>query len=175
MRNDAIPIQKDPKSALSSYIEELDEYYYPWYESAAEKNYWMWAIAQGTAVITGLATAVLAAFMQEDLFKDFNVFRICLISLPVVGTLASTFLIQTRVRDLLALRERGRQSIQTLISSARAEYAAASTLERFTQIHRDLIQRVGLIEKEQTVGFFTIIPDLTRSTNENHSKANSDV
>jgi hypothetical protein len=164
MSDETDQIYDNPKDALAAFIEELEENYYTWYDGAASRNYTMWTVAQSTAVISGVATAVLAACMREELFKDYNFFRIALIVMPVIGTLAFTFLLQTRVRDLLALRERGRQSVQSLITRARAEFAAAASAERYTTIHRDLASRIEQIEKEQTVGFFAVVPEMTAHT-----------
>ena len=169
MSDEKNQIHDNPKAALAAYIEDLEENYYTWYERAANRNYTMWTVAQGTAVIAGVATAVLAAFMREELFKGYSFFRIALIVLPVIGTLASTFLLQTRVRDLLALRERGRQSVQALITRARAEFAAAASAERLTTIHRDLAVEIARIEKEQTVGFFAVVPEMTTQTQKDAS------
>jgi hypothetical protein len=155
------PPPDNPKDALADYINELSQDYYAWYDRAAARNYVMWTIAQGVAVAAGIATALIAALIREEQFKNFSAFRIALIVIPVIGSLASTFLLQTRVRDLMGLRERGRQEIQALITRARTEFAAASTPERFTTIHRDIATSVSRIEKEQTVGFFAVVPEMT--------------
>src|SRR5690242_8600013 len=44
-----------PKAALADYIVELDDVYYRWYERATNRNYALWAVAQGAAIASGLA------------------------------------------------------------------------------------------------------------------------
>src|SRR5207302_1617302 len=83
-------------------------------------------VAQAVTVVAGVASSLLGALMSEQQFRDYGWLRVALIVTPLIGTLASTFLIQTRVRDLLALREFGREAFQALESRARAEFAAAT-------------------------------------------------
>jgi hypothetical protein len=61
----------------------------------------------------------------------------------------------------MGLRARGREKIQGLITRAQTEFAAATTPERFTEIHRDIAVFVSRIEKEQTVGFFAVVPEMS--------------
>src|SRR5262245_52911716 len=110
MKTELPSIPDDPKAALSDYITELKNEYCKWYDMASDRNYKMWALAQGCTVLAGVASSLLAALMNEQQFRDYGWLRIALIVTPLVGTLASTFLIQTRVRDLLALREFGREA-----------------------------------------------------------------
>ena len=169
------PVADNPKNALADYIKELSEVYYTWYEKAVLRNYWMWTIAQAVTVAAGIATAVLAAFMREEQFKNFGVLRIALIAIPCIGTVASTFLLQTRVRDLMRLRERGRQKMQDLVTRARAEFAAASTNERYTVIHRDIAISVSRIEEEQNLGFFATVPEMTLPPRQSDQPSNAPV
>jgi Na+/melibiose symporter-like transporter len=153
-------IEDNPKAALAAYISELENDYQPWYESATVRNYWIWSIAQGTVIIAGLLTAVAAALATEESFKSFGFLRLILIVLPIIGTFAATFLVQTRVRDLFALRERGRQAIQRLVTKGRADFAAAIKPEEYTAIHLQLAKEVEEIEAAQTQSFFSAVPDL---------------
>jgi hypothetical protein len=155
------PIADNPKDALAAYIKELSEDYYTWYATAVERNHWMWVIAQTVAVAAGFITAIIAALLREEPLRNSSVLGWSLIVIPVIGSLASTFLVQTRMRNLMGLRERGRERIQALITQARAEYAAASSPERFTKIHRDINVLVSRVEQEQTIGFFSIVPEMT--------------
>lgn len=158
---DTTPIKDNPKEALEGYIKELEADYYGWYESAMIKNFWIWSIAQGVAVVAGLVTAVVAALASEDTFRSFGFLRMILIIFPLIGTFAATFLLQTRVRDLFALRERGRQAIQFVTTTGKARFAAATKKEEFTAIHLEMAAVVEKIESEQNTGFFSVVPDLS--------------
>ena len=153
-------IPDDPKSALESYLEELEDDYYSWYSKATVRNYWIWLLGQGTTIAAGLLTAVVAALASEDALRSFGVLRVLLVILPLIGTLAATFLLQTRVRELFALREKGRQSIQSIASRGRIQFAACSKPQDFTLVHTELEKEVGKVEAEQNLGFFSIVPDL---------------
>ena len=153
------PAHGSPKEALAAYIVYL-EGEYSWYDNASKRNFWAWTVAQVVVVCASLATAGIAALAKEDTFKAYSRLRILLIVVPLVGAFASSVLLQTRIRDLLALREKGRQAVRTLIDLGRAEFAAANTPERYTTIHRDLAAKMDQLDKEQTLGFFALVPEI---------------
>jgi len=72
--------------------------------------------------------------------------------------LASTYLVQSRIAELEALREKGRQGIQRLAAQARADFAAAATPQQLSEIHKNLIAAVTALEEEQARGFNALIP-----------------
>ena len=156
----AQPVEGSPKEALAAYILYLEEKEYSWYDNASTPNFWAWSIAQGAVVCASLFTAGIAALAKEDTFKTYGLLRILLIVVPLAGAFASSVLLQTRIRDLFALREKGRQTVRTLIDLGRAEFAAASSPERYTTIHRDLAAKMDRIDKEQTIGFFDVVPEI---------------
>jgi hypothetical protein len=158
MADSTQPLADTPKAALEIYIDELETLYYPWYEAAANRNYWFWCIAQAVAMLAGFGTAIAAGLLKDEQFKGFGWGRILLIVLPIIGSLASTFLIQVRVRELLGLREQGRQAIQHLTETGMVRFAAANSPEEHTEIHRWLVDQVAAVEREQTKGFFQIVP-----------------
>ena len=84
-------------------------------------------------MVAGFGTAIIAGLLHDEHFKDFGWGRIALIVLPTLGSLASTFLVQIRVRELLGLRERGRQDIQHLIGAAEARFAAVSSPSEYSE------------------------------------------
>ena len=108
-------IPDNPKAACENYIEELETLYYPWYDKVASRHYYFWCILQAIATMAGFITAILASLLKPDQLDGFSWGRIALIVLPFIGSLASTLLIQIRIRQLLGLRERGRQAFQHLI------------------------------------------------------------
>jgi hypothetical protein len=115
-------------------------------------------VAQGLSLVSGFATAVLAALLREDQFRSWGTGHITLVVLPLLGSLASTFLVQSRIAELEALREKGRETIQRLANEARVNFAAASSPEQYTEIHRRLVAEVSTLEQEQSRGFQRIIP-----------------
>jgi hypothetical protein len=156
-------VDDDPKKALEEYILELENDYYPWYETTTRRNYTFWSITQGAAIVAGLLTALVASLASESDIKSFFWIRLPLVSLPLIGTFASALLMHTRVRDLFVLREQGRQGVQALASRARAEFAAAKNPEECTAIHLALIEKVAKLEGDQSTNFFSVVPDLGAS------------
>lgn len=152
-------IPDSPREALRRYILELDSKYYPWYDRASRRLKWCWALGQATALLAGVLASIIAAAAKEDVFSRFGFLRTALVVLPIVGALASALLAQTRARELFTLRERGRETMQALISRAEADYAAASAdPERLTKIHADLVNAVSRLEREQAATFFSTVP-----------------
>lgn len=156
---DDIPVIADnPKTALQSFIVEMESYYYPWYDAATTRNYYTWFSAQALSLVSGFATALLAALLHEEQFKIWGVGHIAVVVLPLIGSLASTFLVQSRISDLEALREKGRETVQRLSNEARVNFAAASTPEQYTALHHALVSAISNLEQEQSRSFHRIIP-----------------
>lgn len=152
-------VPENPKEALRMYILELERDYYPWYNRSSNRLKWGWGLGQGTALIAGVTASVLAAAASDQSLKTFGLVRTALVLLPIVGALASSLLAQTRARDLLALREHGREVMQALISRARADYAAAADDSvRLASLHTALVKEVSQLERDQSAGFLSIAP-----------------
>jgi hypothetical protein len=151
-------IPDNPKAACENYITEVETLYYPWYDAIASRHYYFWCILQGLATLAGFATAVLAALIKKEALDGFGWSRVSLIVLPFLGSLASTLLVQLRIRALLGLRERGRQAFQHLIEQGMVRFAAASSPDDYTKVHRWLVEEAAAIEREQSRGFFQIAP-----------------
>jgi hypothetical protein len=147
----------NPKDAFEQYILKLERKYAPWYKHASTFNKIMWVIGQSTAILAGAITAFIAALVGEAQFANL---RWLLVLLPLVGAFATALLAQTRVRDILALRESGREHIETLIEAARATYAAnaASGGQDMAKLHMGLVNDVSLLEKQQAVDILSIVP-----------------
>jgi len=158
MKDQVIEVADDPKVALVDFILDLENNYYPWYESAATRNYYAWFIAQAVSLLAGFATAVLAAFVHGEQLNTWGVRRGILIVLPLLGSLASTYLLQSNVAEMEDHRETGRETIQTLVNEARVDFAAAKSPENYTRIHRALAAKVSALEKQQRRGFRRIVP-----------------
>jgi hypothetical protein len=67
-----------------------------------------------------------------------------------------TLVIQTRAFELAALREQGRQTIQHLISHAKAQYAACRKDDEFRKLHQWLVEEVRRLEQDQHAGFLAV-------------------
>ncbi|MFI5142471.1 MAG: hypothetical protein ACHQQS_01045 [Thermoanaerobaculales bacterium] len=158
MIDDIPEIADTPKAALASFITELETYYYSWYDSATTRNYYTWFVAQVLSLLSGFATAVIAALLHNDQFKSWGLGHIALVVVPLVGALASTFLVQSRIAELEALREAGREAIQRLANEARANFASASSPQEYTKLHLALAAEVSTLEREQSRSFQRIIP-----------------
>lgn len=157
MAGENAKLQDNPKDAFEQYILELEREYRPWYERASAFNKIMWVIGQSTAILAGAITAFVAALVTEEQFGNL---KWLLVLLPLVGAFATALLAQTRVRDILALRENGREQIQALIDTAKAAYAAraASGGQDITNLHMGLVNDVGRLEKQQAVDILSIVP-----------------
>ena len=154
-----IPQKADtPKAALASFIEELETFYYSWYDGATTRNYYAWFIAQAVALLAGFSTALIAALLGTEQLRSWSFGRVLLIVLPILGSLASTYLVQSRIAELEALRESGRETVQRLANEARVDFAAASSTEDYSAIHRALVEKVGELEREQSRAFQRIVP-----------------
>ena len=162
MAHDIAQIDGNPKAALESYILNLERHYYPWYSKATTRDYYAWFVAQAVLLVSGFATAILAALLRKDNFETWSGVRIAIVLLPLVSSLASTFLVQSRIAELEALREKGRETVQRLISEARVDFAAAASHDRFTEIHRELVAEISTLELEQSRGFQRIVPSELR-------------
>src|SRR5437016_4721181 len=105
------------KEGLQHYIHELETLYYPWYETAAQRHFYVWVAIQAIAISAGVAAALVAALANGQQLLGVGTVRLLLVVLPLLGSTASALLVQTRVRDLMALREQGRQRVQHLIET----------------------------------------------------------
>ena len=151
-------IEDNPKAALASFITELETFYYSWYDTETDRAYYLWIVFQWIALLSGFGTALLAALLKEDQLVHWGVGRIALIVMPILGSLASTYIVQSRIADVEALREAGRETVQRLANQARVDFAAATTPEKFTEIHQGLVVAISALEKEQSRGFHRIAP-----------------
>jgi len=172
MKKASHEIQSDPKAAVAAYIHDLEGAYYPWYESATNRNYYCWFIAQAISLLSGFGAALTAALLSERQFGSWSGGRVALVALPILGSLASTYLVQSRIADLEALRERGRETIQRLSSEARARFASIVDADEYTQLHLHLVDAVSKLESEQARWFRAIIPEqLTFSSQRNRKRS----
>jgi len=143
-----------PGEALERYVTELETDYLHWYEFSVKLNFGGWQVAQTTAMLASFGAAVLAALLTEEQFKTFSVGRIFLVILPLVASLASTVLGQMRPREIMLVRDAGREAIQNLIAEARATYPGIMDNDaEIAAYHQQLVKRVSAIEQAQSMEF----------------------
>lgn len=155
---DRTPITLDRRQALEGYIRELQNLYYPWYD---QKQRWykrQWQILQTLTVVSGFSSSILAALLQDRTFSGPGWARALVVLLPLVGSLASTLLLQSRSLELMALREKGRQTVQYLVSFSKNRYPALADDEEITRFHEWLIGEVSKLAQEQVAGFVALAP-----------------
>jgi hypothetical protein len=148
----------NPKAACEKFINELDKLYYPWYSRKAAWHYRLTSVLQFVAIISAFAAAILASIFQPEQLASFGWAHITLIVLPALASLASTLMVQMRIRELLPLRERGRREFQKLIAQGEAKFAAASSPAEYTEINLWLVEQADAIELEQTDEFVRGVP-----------------
>jgi hypothetical protein len=141
-----------PRQAFERYILELENEYLPWYESASTSKKVWWIFGQSTALVATGATVFIAGLVDKELFTQY---RWLLVLLPLVGAFATTMLAQTRVRDILALREAGREQMQGLISKAKVDFAALKDSE-VSEAHAKLVTAVSHIEQAQAANILSV-------------------
>jgi hypothetical protein len=152
-------VAANPKEAFELYLEKLQKEYYPWYDKASDRLKLWWGVGRGIAIMASVAASTLAATLDTNLIMDNSSLRVPLVLLPIIGTIASSILLETRVRDLLSLRSDGLEAMQNLIEEAKARFAAAqSNTQQLSEIHLGLIANVSKVEREQAMGFRAIIP-----------------
>lgn len=83
--------------------------------------------------------------------------RLLLIILPIIGSLASTYLVQSRIKDLSALREHGRITVENLKSLAILKFASAKKDEEYSEIHNWLIKEITNLESRHANIFYSLV------------------
>jgi hypothetical protein len=152
-------IPDNPKAACEKYINELDEEYYSWYSREAACHIKKWNIITRVATLSGFVAALFAAIFQYEQLNRFVWAQIALIILPMLASLASTYLVQMRISELIPVWERGRRDIQNLIAQGGAKFAAASTSAEYTAIHLWLVEQAHGIELEAADEFVRGLSD----------------
>lgn len=155
-------VKDNPKDALAAYIDELTNDHCVWYVKSCRKNYRLWLCCQILALTAGFGTSLLAALMQGSLLNgESTTLKWTLVILLFVGSVAVTVVAQSRVFLRWKLRERGRREFESLLTGARASYAAATDEETYSAIHEQLRNRVEAIEKDQSETYFNNAPSFT--------------
>lgn len=143
-------LDDEPRSALASYIRELEgPDFYRWYKTASSRAYYGWLINWWIAVTAGFLTTVFGVLVQAGIFEGPWAKAVVLI-LPALGSL--TVVLIDHFTEHKALRERGRQAMQDILSDARIGYASLGKTgdsAAHTALHKELKDRVKAVEEEQ--------------------------
>ncbi|HJR09440.1 MAG TPA: hypothetical protein VJ842_19420 [Pyrinomonadaceae bacterium] len=151
-----------PKEALEAFIIKIEKDRYRRYKHLTTKNQFFYFLFQWMSILAGFGTALIAALLKEEQFGDWGRGRILLVTLPIVGTLATTAFTQTRVYDRWKLRQQGFLAFQSLVNVGRQRFAEANgSVEEYCKIHKELIRMVDEIEAQQHTNFFATV---TKST-----------
>jgi hypothetical protein len=142
----------DARNALNAYVEELHCDYERWYDKSACSAYRWYVGMQSVSILSAFITSIIAAFVDQNMFDRGA--KIALIAVPLIGGLAGTVMIQTKLYDMWRLRENGRILFQGLVSEGRLRMAAAQTEEEYSSIHADLQKRAQDAETQQSATFF---------------------
>jgi hypothetical protein len=170
----------EPQRALQAYIEHLENEYQPWYERSSRRNKIALVVGQAAAILASAATAFIAGLADDATLPTVKVW---LVLLPLIGAFATALVTQTRVREILSLRESGRERITTLIQAAKAAYAAnaAAGATALTDVHLALIDAVSELEKQQAVDILSLVPGMGNAgkggtaENRSSSRASNDL
>lgn len=149
-------LPSNPKDALAAFLIEIDESYYPWYDKSVKRLRRIWYGLHWLGMILGVSASAIASVVTEAEWEAAWV-RILLFLFPLLATIISTVVVQSRLAQRFELRENGRRIIQALSVDGERRYAAASTDGDYTKIHEDIAKRVEQLEKEQGATFFAIV------------------
>jgi len=139
---------------LKRFVEELRTAYEVWYAKSVHRVMRAYSLLQMLSLLAGFLTSILTALTTTQAFG--TNWRIVLIVLPSIGSLAATVLLQFRVYDLWHLREEARIAFQDLVNEGRKRLAAAKTDHKCFEIHESLQLRATAMEKEQKDRFFAL-------------------
>jgi hypothetical protein len=139
---------------LKRFVDELRKGCEVWYSKSVRRVMRAYALLQGLSLLSGFLTSILTALTTKETFG--TNWRIVLIVLPSLGSLAATILLQFRVYDLWHLREDARIAFQDLVNEGRKRLAAAQTEQACFEIHESLQIKATAIETEQKNRFFAL-------------------
>ena len=156
-------LTEDPKEALATFLNDLKNGYYPWYDARVDQLRLVSVTVKALGMIVAFATTTIAAFATKENMEQMPWMHLALVVLPLIGALLAAILAQWRIVEGYQLREDGRRSVQHLINIGRAQYAAAKEPQNFTDVHLDLAGKLNLVEREQGEKFFVIARPEERS------------
>jgi len=139
---------------LKHFVDELHSGYEMWYAKSVRRVMLGYSFLQALSLLSGFLTSILTALTTKETFG--TSWRVVLIILPSIGSLAATVLLQFRVYDLWHLREDARIAFQDLVNEGRKRLAAARNEKECFDIYESLHKKATIIENEQKTRFFAL-------------------
>ena len=139
------------KSEFLKFIKYLEKSYKPWYSKNVARSLNLWYVCQSLSILCGFATAILAAFSDKEFFSSIG--KVLMIIIPTIGSLAATIILQFRIFDLWQLREKGRVTIEKMISMGFQLYASNKTEQEYSELHKEFIEQTYKLEEQKTQFF----------------------
>lgn len=130
--------------------------YEVWYAKSVRRVGFSCMALQGITMLTGFATACLAALTSPNEFGGWT--KASMVLLPAIGSLAAGLVVQLRLHDLWRLREDGRISFQDLALQVEGLARSVGTDDDLKQAFEMIRLRILGIETDQSRRFFGLAP-----------------
>ncbi len=140
-------LAESPQEELRRYIEELLTEDLPWYERQARSHYFYWLALQFTAMICVALSGLIAALADVQQFTAIG--RIAIVSLSFLSTLAITWLVTFRHREMEDFRERAHLALKHAVNEARASLTTAKEPDAVLAVHKKLRDFVDNLDMQQ--------------------------
>lgn len=142
------------KSEFERFVKYIEKSFKPWYTKSVSRNLRIWYTCQALSILCGFLTAIIAAFVDKEFFE--NAGKILLIVIPSIGSFAATIILQFRIFDLWQMRENGRVEVEKMISLGYQLLACNMTDLEYSKLHKQYIDQLYNLEKEQGTQFFKL-------------------
>ncbi|MCV9928367.1 hypothetical protein OIU83_11915 [Flavobacterium sp. LS1R49] len=141
-------------ASLQTFITKIHKEYEVWYAKACRLNYRIWYSLQLLSLLSGFITSIFVAFQTQETWTFTT--RIISILIPLIGSLAATFILQFKVFETWKLREEGRISFQNLVNFSNSQILKCKTQEDFQKLFEEITLKTNQIENEQSNKFFSL-------------------
>ncbi|RDB03486.1 DUF4231 domain-containing protein [Runella aurantiaca] len=144
--------EHNDRESLVAFIDKIHQVYEIWYAKVAKRNHRVWYMLQLVSLLCGFLTSIFVAFQTKATWTP-NIKLICAV-IPLIGSLASTIVLQFKVFETWRLREEGRISFHNLVNFGNSELLKCKTPEDFQKLHETLTQKTNELENEQSSKYF---------------------
>lgn len=145
---------QNTKEALVALINKIHQDYEIWYAKISKRNFRIWYGLQLVSLLCGFLTSIFVAFQTKATWTP-NIKLICAI-IPLIGSLASTVVLQFKVFETWRLREEGRISFHNLVNMANTELLKCKIPEDYHKLHETITQKTNELENEQSSKHFAL-------------------
>ncbi|MFN3378787.1 MAG: hypothetical protein ACK41O_04980 [Runella zeae] len=146
--------EQNTQEALLRLIDKVHRQYETWYAKVSKRNHRVWYSLQLVSLLCGFLTSIFVAFQTKATWTP-NIKLICAI-IPLIGSLASTLVLQFKIFETWRLREEGRISFHNLVNYSNSELLKCKTPEDFQQLFETITQKTNELENEQSSKFFSL-------------------